>query len=291
MQERQFRSLLFVPGNRPDLIEKARVTEADALVLDLEDAVPSGESAEARASVSSAISGIAAGGKGVYVRVNGFESSEWLDDLLVVTVPGLTGLVLPKVSGPGDITAIERVVALAEQRNGVEPQTVDLQPLLETALGIQRAFAILTSSARIRSYFGGAARDGDVHRELGAVFRRDGRESFMIRSKLLLEGRAAGVPYPISGTWADIEDLDGLRSYAEENRDLGYVGMYVIHPRHVAVVNEAFTPSDEELDWYRRVLDALQEAEAAGRGAATLDGRMIDAAMASRARAILLQHG
>jgi citrate lyase subunit beta/citryl-CoA lyase len=285
VQTRPFRALLFVPGSRPELVPKAVRSGADALVLDLEDAVAESAKAEARELVAAAIDETA--GTGVFVRINDLATAHWEDDLRAVVRPGLTGVAVPKVETVGEIARVDSAVAAIERDAGLEPGSVDVQPLLETARAIHDAHALLSASPRIRSYFGGFARDGDVSHSLGARWTREGDESLYLRSKLLLDGRAAGVPFPISGTWADVADVEGLAAYARQNRDLGYTGMYVIHPSHVAAVTEAFTPSDEELAWFGRVVEALDEAARAGAGAVTIDGVMIDKAMATRARAVL----
>lgn len=287
MQSRPLRALLFVPGTRPDLFEKAARSGADAIVLDLEDAVPEGEKEAARENVAAAVSELSALVSAIFVRTNDLSTPHWRADLQAVVGVGLTGIALPKVRTPADIVNVADALSELEPAAGVEPASVDIQPLLETALGIFNGYHILNSSARVRSFFGGFARDGDVSRELDARWTATGLESLYLRSKLLLEARAAGVPYPISGTWADVRDLDGLTDYAKQNRDLGYTGMYVIHPSHVPVVTAAFTPSGKELDWYRRIIEELDAAASTRRAALMIDGVMIDVAMAARARTAL----
>jgi citrate lyase subunit beta/citryl-CoA lyase len=287
MQRRPFRALLFVPGTRPELFGKGPTSGADALVLDLEDAVPEAAKAEARANVHAGIEPVATCGVGLFVRINDLSTPHWRADLHAVVRPGLTGVAVPKVQSAADVQRVAELLDELEPAAGVEPGGVDIQPLLETAKGIHAGFEALSASPRVRSFFGGFARDGDVSRELDARWTRSGEESLYLRSKLLLEARAAGVPYPISGTWADIKDLDGLRRFADQNRNLGYSGMYVIHPSHVPVVTEAFTPTEAELERYREIVSRYEEAGRAGVGAMQLDGVLIDRAMAVRAAELL----
>lgn len=289
MQDRPYRSLLFVPAVKPDWMRKAAAGPADALVLDLEDAVPEAEKAAARANAGEAIGALAESGKGVFVRVNCHSSPHWADDLAAVVRPGLTGIALPKVYGPDEVLAVAERLAELEASAGVEAGSVDLQLLLETALGIREAFPILRSSPRVRSYFCGSARDGDANREIGFRWSPGGRETVHYRAMALLDGRAAGVPYPISGTWVDVGAAaqEGLRAFARENRDLGYTGMYVIHPSHAEIVNDEFTPSAEEVERYRAIIDEFARAEAEGLGATTVGGSMVDLAMVSRAEEFL----
>lgn len=287
MQRRPFRALLFVPGTRPELFEKAARSGADALVLDLEDAVAENLKEEARQNVGGAIESLGRTGLGVFVRINDLSTPYWREDLAAIVQPGLTGVALPKVQSAADVVLVAEVLDDLERAAHVEPGEVDIQPLLETARGIHAGYDALSASPRVRSFFGGFAKDGDVSRELDARWTASGEESFYLRSKLLIDGRAAGVPYPISGTWADLKDLDGLARFAEQNRNLGYTGMYVIHPSHVAVVTNAFTPTPEELQWYRGIVAQLEAAEESGQGAVQMDGVMIDRAMAARARELL----
>lgn len=287
MQRRPYRSLLFIPGTKPVWIASAPQLGADAYVLDLEDAVPEEAKASARSNVAAAISTLAGEGVGVFVRVNALDTPHWLADLCAVVRPGLTGIALPKVSEPGDVIAVDRVLTALEARAGLAVGEVDIQPLLETARGIENAFEILSSSRRVRSFFGGSARDGDVSREVGFRWTAEGKETLYIRSKLVVDGRAAGVPYPIAGTWVDVDDTEGLKVYACENRDLGYTGMYTIHPTHVAVANQAFTPTESEIRYFRRIVAEVDRAKASGEGALLLDGVMLDHAMVVRAHEFL----
>lgn len=287
MQERPYRSLLFVPASRPDWMERATRFGADAYVLDLEDAVAPGEKAAARRHAAEAIPKLAAEGVGVFVRINDLSTPHWLEDLRAVTVPGLTGVSPPKIHDAGEIQTVAHVLAALEGPAGLDAGSVDIQPLLETAKGIQAGHDVLGASPRVRSYWAGAARDGDVNRELGSQYQLDGRDSLYLRSKLLVDGRAAGARYPLTGTWVDLEDLEGLEAFAAESRMLGYTGLYVIHPSHVEVANRAFTPSPEELDRYRRIVAEMEAAQARGSASIQLDGVMIDIAMEEHARGVL----
>jgi citrate lyase subunit beta / citryl-CoA lyase len=287
VQDRPYRTLLYVPGTKPKWLDSVRSSDADAIVIDLEDAVAENEKPVAREQAAVAIPKIADSGKGVFVRINGLDTPHWLDDVHAVVVAGLTGLAVPKVDSPGQVHCVSYVLDALEPKAGIDPGWVDIQPLVETAAGAELAFEVLRASPRVRSYWAGSARDGDVTRELGSRWRHDGRETLFLRSRLLLAGRAAGVPFPISGTWTEIQDQAGLTGLAEESRDLGYVGMYVLHPSHVEIVNRVFTPGDEELAHYREIIAAYAEAEKNGLGAAMLGPSMIDKAMVDRAMAVL----
>jgi citrate lyase subunit beta / citryl-CoA lyase len=286
-QTRPFRSLLFVPATRPDWVEKAVRSDADAVVIDLEDAVAEAEKPRARELAADSILSVKDAGKGIFVRINGLGTRYWLDDVRAVSVEGLTGISLPKAESAADVICVDHVLTAVESSAGLPERSIDIQPLLETAAGIVNACAILSASDRVRSFFGGSARDGDMNRDLGSRWRRDGRESLFVRAKMLLDGRASRIAFPISGTWTEVQDIEGLEVLAEESRDLGYVGMYVIHPSHVTTVNRAFTPDEAELERYRAIIEAYAESEKAGGGATMLGSSMIDKAMVDRAHEVL----
>jgi citrate lyase subunit beta/citryl-CoA lyase len=191
------------------------------------------------------------------------------------------------VSSATEVATMSLILDAIEPPAGIEPGTIDIQVLFETAPGIENAYEILRASPRVRSFFGGVARDGDVNRAIGLRWTKEGRESLYLRSKLLLAGRAAGAPYPVSGTWIDLDDLDGLREYAIECRDLGYTGMYVIHPSHVEIANDVFTPTADEVARAHKIVAEIDRAEKEGLGAVRFEGAMIDIAMAAGSREVL----
>jgi len=289
MQRAPFRSTLFVPATRPQWLERAIGSPADALIVDLEDAVPEADKVSARSTAETHVAALVAAGRDVLVRINPVTSGHWLADLEAIVQPGLVGIAVPKVYRPREVSAVAEALSALEAERGIEPGATDVQPLLETALGMHGAFEILSASERVRSCFAGSARDGDANRELGFRWSRGGEETLTLRATMLIEARAAGVAYPISGTWVDIADLNGLRAFAEQSAGLGYTGMYVIHPSHIEVVNRVFTPSGEQLDRYRAIVEEFERAERSGHGAATFEGAMIDVAMVARARDFL-QH-
>jgi citrate lyase subunit beta/citryl-CoA lyase len=277
---------LYVPGNKLEWMEKATSYAADALILDLEDSVPTAEKARAREMVASVIRRLG-GANTLLVRINSLTSSEVLADLLAVVRPGLAGVVVPKVEGPEDVVFVSRLLGWLEFDQKMAPGTVIISPVLETAAGIRQAYAIGMASERI-AYMGGiGVPGGDVERALGYRWTSEGTETFVLRSQVLLDARAAGCPNPITGLWTDIADLDGLRAFAEQGRSLGYEGMAAIHPSHISVINEVFTPTAEDLDYYRGLLDAMDVAQVEGVSAITYRGVMVDTAMVKTARARL----
>jgi citrate lyase subunit beta/citryl-CoA lyase len=288
------RSQLYVPGNRPDLFEKAERSGADALILDLEDAVPPAEKSTARGHVAGWIAGRAAAGgerPRLMVRVAECTEGRFLDDVEAVVAAGVDCVVVPKVETAQDARTIDRAVGWLEERAGRAPGSTLVQPILETALGIRNGYEIGAASAR-HAYMGGlAAKGADTERAIGFRASRAAWETIPHRARTLLDVRAADVPNPITGLWTDLDDLDGLRAFAEQGRDLGYDGMVVIHPKHVAAVNEVYGDSEEELDRLARLLAAMEEAERNGSASIRFEGGMVDIAMVKTARERLARAG
>ncbi|MFD8277806.1 HpcH/HpaI aldolase/citrate lyase family protein [Streptomyces solisilvae] len=287
------RSLLFVPGSRTGWLPKAEAAGADAAILDLEDAVPQDGKAAACEAVAAAVdraAGTPPGPMRLLVRINALDrAAGWqgADELRAVARPGLYGIVLPKVSGPEDVTTADRLLAWCEREHGLPEGHFALLPLLETARGLREAYAIGRAAARIAHLGAVAAPGGDVERAVGYRWSPEGEETRELRARVLLDARAADRPHPVAGLWADVADLAGLRRFAEQNRALGYEGMAVIHPSHVPVVNKVFSPDAEELARCRRLIAAVERAQAEGAGAVRFEGRMVDEAMAATARETL----
>jgi citrate lyase subunit beta / citryl-CoA lyase len=282
------RSLLFVPGNREDRIRKALVSEADAVVLDLESATPTGELEGARAICRRLIAepapAASARRPSIFVRVAEARSPEQSRDLEAVVAAGLTGILLPQVTLPRDVIATDEALTRCEAAAGIALGRTRIMPLVESASAVRMAFEIASASPRV-AYMGGAtSRGGDLARSIGFRFSAEGRETLFLRSKVLVDVRAAGIPNPLSGLWGRVDDLEGLRAFAEESRDLGYEGLMTIHPKQVPIVNAIFSPSAEEIGEWRRILEAMEQAERAGQGAIRFEGHLVDAAHVTTAR-------
>lgn len=280
------RSLLFVPGTRTGWLAKAEAAGADAAILDLEDAVPPAGKPAARDHVAEAVASTT-GDMALFVRINPLDGWAGAQDLRAVAHPRLAGVVLPKVNGPADVLLADRLLSWCEREHGLPDGHIALVPLLESATALREAYEIARAAPRV-AYLGAVTgKGGDVERAIGYRWSRDGTETLALRSRVLLDARAAAVPCPVAGLWTDIADLDGLRAFAGQNRSLGYEGMMAIHPSHVPVINEVFSPSPEELARYERLIAAVDRAQASGAGAITFEGEMVDEAMAARARAAL----
>lgn len=284
-----YRSLLFVPGHKPSWADKAIAAGADAIILDLEDSVPMADKATARAAVRETVGRLHGQGPraDVWVRPNSLESALFGADAEAVLVHGLAGLLLPKVYSAMEIVRIDAVVAHIEAREGLTAGSAGLIVSFETAASIARADEIAAACPRVASLFGITGPNADIGRELGFEFTPDGFESLYARSRVLVAARAAGLQHPVAGVWQDIRDLDGCRRFALDARRLGYRGIVCIHPSHVAVANEVFTPSPATVDVNRRLIAAFRQAEADGHAAVDFEGQHIDYAHVKTAQAVI----
>ncbi|MCX7624239.1 MAG: CoA ester lyase [Thermomicrobium sp.] len=281
------RSVLSVPGSRPELFEKAMRSEADIVFLDLEDSVPDAAKDRARQSVREALRELDWRGRPRVVRINPLDSPHWLDDLSAI-VAGSEGavdvLILPKANGPEDVTVVARVLDTMEARLRLD-ERIRIEAQIETARGLATVEAIAGASDRLRALvFGPGDYAASVAMPMTAIGTFDrwdeaygGSRLDYPMQRMLVAARMWGL-LAIDGPYADFRDAAGLRRAALRARALGYDGKWCIHPAQIAVVNEVFTPTDEEVSWARTVLQAYEEAAREGRGAAAIGATMIDAA-------------
>lgn len=269
---RPLRSVLFVAGSDPDEIDKGLNSGADAVIIDLEEPrtpFTEAQRVEARALVSSVLERAPVAGRAplLFSRVQAPRTGQMLKDLRAVLHPSLTGIVVPKSLGPDDIVAADAVLTNAEVEAGLPAGRVVIYPILETAPALRLAYEIAMASPRV-AYMGGAlSRFGDIHQAIGFRWTAEGRETLFLRSRALIDARAAGIRYPISGMWGGAtDDVDGFRRFATELRDLGYYGMMLGRAEHVALAHEMFTPSAAEVAYWRELVTLADEAERNGSG-------------------------
>jgi citrate lyase subunit beta / citryl-CoA lyase len=280
--------MLYAPGNQPRLVSKVGTFGADAVILDLEDAVPLAEKAATRPAVRSALFNLA-GGPPRYVRVNAMDTGLAFDDLEAVVCSALDGLKLPKVETPDELLEAEARLAELEEREGLERGQIDLIPLIETAKGVLNVRAIAEASRRVRCLGFGA---GDFCRDVavsfsGSLWESDGLELLFARSQIVLSSRAAGLDPPIDTVWLDVRDNHGLEQDARAALRLGFGGKSAIHPGQIEIINRVFSPTAEEVDYARRVVEAFDQAEAEGSASIAVDGRLVDYAIVLKARSVL----
>jgi citrate lyase subunit beta/citryl-CoA lyase len=274
------RSLLYVPANKPDWITSAPTEyDADAIIYDLEDAVPPGEKADAREILADSLPELANEETVITARVNAPGTGEFDADLAAIARPGLDAIVVPKLPAVEDI---ERASHVLDHREATGDGTdIDLILLPETAQGFTRAEALCDASDRVAALMGSSSPAGDIERALGFEWTPGADERRYLLSKLVMDGRAAGLDQLFAGPWIDVDDLDGLRTEAELSRQLGYTGFQVVHPSHVSVVNDVFTPDTEDVERARKLVDAFDSR--ADDGVFVFEGDMIDAAHYKRA--------
>lgn len=284
-----YRSMLFVPGHKPTWAEKAVAAGADALILDLEDSVPAAEKTDARKIVRETIGRLRANGvrPDVWVRPNSYDSGLFGADVEEVITEGLAGLFLPKVFTAEEVVRIDAVVSHIEEREGLPAGSVELIISYETAVSVAHCEEIAAASPRIASLLGATGPNADVGRELGFEFTLEGLETLYERSRIVLAARSNGLHHPVTGVWQDLRNLEGCRRFAEDSRRLGYRGLVCIHPSHVAVANDVFTPSPESVDHARRMIEAFRAAEAQGSAAVDFEGQHIDIAHVKTAEGII----
>jgi len=278
-----YRSILFVPGHKPAWIDKALAAGADCVVLDLEDSVPADLKAGARQTVADSIRAVRARDRrvGLFVRVNPLDTRLTGADLEAVVVPGLTGIFAPKISTATDVLRYDALLDHFETRNGVTG--LEYIVPVEMIGAIQEAREIAKASPRVGAMIGPTAEHADIARAVGYQWTPEGLETLYHRSRILLACREAGI-HPLTGLWEKLDDLAGLKTFAEQGRQLGFRGMVVIHPTHVSVVNEAFSPTAQDIAFHEELIEAYEEAAAAGHGAVRYRGVHIDKAHVDTAR-------
>jgi citrate lyase subunit beta/citryl-CoA lyase len=284
---RPVRSLLYVPANRRGWVENALDNGADGYIFDLEDAVPLDEKDDAREVMADELPGFADEDAAITVRVNPPDTGLMEADLDAIVGPGLDAVVVPKLPDPEVVRRVDHVLTYLERVRDLDDR-VDVVALPETAEGFRRAYDLCAASDRVDALVGASIRGADVERALGFEWTDEGHERQYMLSKLVMDGRAAGVEQLISGPRADPDDDEGLRREARRARELGYTGFQVIHPKQIPVVEEVFTPDPGAVERYQELVEAMADAEAeAGRGAVAFEGEMVDLAHVERAEDVL----
>ncbi|MCH2426874.1 MAG: CoA ester lyase [Acidimicrobiales bacterium] len=296
-RQRLQRSELAVPGSNPALFEKAAASDVDYVFLDLEDAVAPGDKVQARRNVIEGLRDIdwRGLGKTISVRINSIDTHYMYRDVVdVVEQAGehLDTILIPKVGVPADVYMVDAMVSQIEEATGLTGK-IGIEALIETTLGMANVEAIATSSPRLEAMHFGVAdyaascrarttNIGGLNPDYPGDQWHDGL------SRMLVACRAYGIR-PIDGPFGDFNDPDGFLDGARRAAALGYEGKWAIHPSQIELANRVFSPPPEEVDRAHRIIAALAEAAAEGRGAAQLDGRMIDAASARMAENVVAQ--
>jgi citrate lyase subunit beta/citryl-CoA lyase len=280
------RTALFVPGNRPDRVEKAFNTEADVVIIDLEDAVPPSEKETSRSKVREKAAQYA--DRMILVRTNPLGSPFIEGDLEETVGQGINGIVLPKVEKIAHIYEINDLLRKIEKKRSLPEGAIRLFPLIESAAGVEHIYEIVSAETKPKRTYTVAFGAADYTLDMGIEMTMDGAEIFYARSRISVACRAAGVAPPIDTPFMiDLNDVEALIADAKRAKKLGFQGKLVIHPKQIEPCNRIFSPTPEEIAHVEKIIRAFEDAEATGAGAVQLDGRFIDFPVVQRARDIL----
>lgn len=276
------RSYLFVPATSDRKIDKAFAGQADAVIVDLEDSVAVSEKPAARGLLATIVSVPRA--LPCWVRINALSTVFCHQDVVAATIPGIAGIILPKVESPGDVVTVDWLMSQIEAERGLPDRSVGLMGIVETARGLVHVDAIAQASPRLTRLLYGAV---DLASDMGIDIQDDSGATAQARFAITRASYAARLEAPLDTAFTDIPNLDALRATSRRAKQLGYGGKTCIHPSQVAVVNEVFSVGEVERAWAERVVRAFAEAEAQGLAAFKLDGEMIDYPVVERARKLL----
>lgn len=275
---KMYRTLLFAPGSRPELLAKAQLGDADAMIFDLEDSVPLNAKGEARKNIADAL---AAGlKKPMFLRISNPRAGDFMADLQVLasasSLLNVAGIVLPKADDADDIQAVAKALKDVESKHNMQEDTLSILPLIETCLGLRNGFDIAKASPRVIGMALASAEQGDFMVDLGGRWTPRSLALAYPRSKLVVDARAAGVQWLVDGVFMNLKDTDMLREECLIARELGFVGKMAIHPTQVDVMHTVFSPSELEVAYARGLIAAFRDGEARGVGAVKYEGMMVD---------------
>lgn len=277
---RLFRSLLFVPGNNPRFLEKAKSISSDIVCFDLEDSVPDSEKHNARKLIGEALKSRSQYTASIYVRTNSPASGKIPDDLNAVVQKGIDGIVIPKVNTAKELQKIVKMMLTLEKKR--KTGRLSVIPSIESAQGVVNTYEIASCNGVEAVVFGVF----DLLNDMGIEYTKQPEGAKYSRAKVPVDARAAGV-HAIDAIWQDLNDKEGLKQDCVIGKQLGYVGKSIIHPDQIAVAHDLFAPNKSELEWAQKVCDTYVKSTKKGRGATVVDGRMIDEVHYKQAKALL----
>ena len=278
---RLFRSLIFVPGNNPRFLEKAKILSADVICFDLEDSVPDLEKKNARNLIKVALKTRSQYISEIYVRINSPVSGKIQDDLKEIVQKGIDGIVIPKVNNAIELKKIEKTLTLLEKKQKLQP--IGLIPSIESAEGVANTHEIASASKRISAIVFGVF---DFLNDMGIEYTKQPEGAKFARAKIPIEAKAVGV-YALDAIWQDLKDEKGLIEDCKIGKSLGYVGKTIIHPAQILIIHKTFYPNKTELEWAKKVCNTYEKSTKKGKGATTVDGKMIDEVHYKRAKSLL----
>ena len=275
---KMFRTPMFAPGSRPELLAKAQQSNADALVFDLEDSVAANAKDEARRNIAESLK--AGLSKPMYLRVNNPRAGDFASDLAVLrqapNLHNVMGILLPKADDAQDVLAVAGPLSELETEAGLLPGSLAIVPLIETCIGLRNSYDICCASVAVTGIGLASAEQGDFMADLGGYWTPSGAALLYARSKLVVDARAAGVQWIIDGVFMNLKDNEALRAESRLARELGFVAKMAIHPTQLDVLHEVFSPSEAEMEYARGVIAAFRDGVARGVGAVKFRGMMVD---------------
>ncbi len=282
------RSMLLIPGLRLDWVKKAPLYGSDSVLLDIADSAPPDLKIEARAKARQGVSSLRSANIPAFVNVNAWGHGGQ-EDVFAVVSSGLSGVMLNKVRSADEVRELDAAISYAEGAAGLPFGSVAIIVLPETAEGLWAARDLAAASKRAKSLIGACGPfAGDVSRAVGYRPSVEGSESLFLASKIVLDSRAGGAPYPLAGIiGSKLNDLATVKILVQRARALGYTGCIVAHPSHVRIVHEVYMPTQDEIEYHTGVLEAMREAENRGIGAVRYRGEMIDYASIPHANEVL----
>jgi len=278
------RSVFYIPGNNETFIQKAPVTPADIITLDLEDSVPPAEKAKAREMVRENLKLAASGGSTVYSRINNWETLMTNDDLEAIVHEGLSGVCLAKCGGADHVQRLDWKLEELERRRGLKVGGIAIQLLIETAKGVVNAYPAACASKRVNSLIFGAV---DYTKDMRVKLTDEGQEQYWARAAVPVAARAAGC-IAIDCPFVNVKDIDAFKTSTRFGRQLGYEGRMLIHPGQIEPSHEIYTPAAEDVEWANGVVKVFEEEGLAkGKAAVSFKGKMVDTPVYDNARTIL----
>jgi citrate lyase subunit beta/citryl-CoA lyase len=277
------RSMLFMPGSRPGNINNGVVFGSDAVIIDMEDAVPYTEKDTARFLTRRALMELDFSDVEIIVRINGLNTPFWQEDLNAIIPAKPDSIMPPKVGSDEDVKKISDCMSELEKANGLPLGGIKLIPLIESAWGVENALKIATSDERVDALYLGAE---DLSLDIDSRRSPDGADIFYSRARLVIAAKAAGIQV-LDTPFLDTKDDEGLRKDALYARNLGFNGKAAIYPLQVDIINEVFSPTEEEYEYSLEVLEAMEKAGQEGKGAITLHGKLVDFPMITRAKRVV----
>lgn len=278
---RLFRSLIFVPGNNERFLEKSKGLQADIVCFDLEDSVPESEKEKARNLIKNTLANRSQYTSSIFVRTNAPSSGKIPKDLDAIIRKGIDGVVIPKVNNINELKKIEKDLSILEKKRKLKG--IQLLPSIESSEGVVNTYQIASFSKRVTAVIFGVF---DLLNDMGIEYTKQSEGVKYARSKIALDARAAGVA-SIDAIWQDLKDIEGLKQDCQIGKNLGYTGKSLIHPDQISITHQVYYPTKPELEWANKVCQVYEESTKKGRGATTVDGKMIDEVHYKQALALL----